>query len=228
MTSEHDDRSVRRYRAASEALDERPSAATRAAILAAAARQVDARPQSADAPRVAHRRRWPLAAAAAVLLSTLAVMMATRTEQQMPTFTAPADALHEKAENVPAAPPVPSTESGPVATTGVASPARESPAAAPPVATERPAANATIATRQKQTAPRTAPDDAAGARSSSGGASAPSRSMQATPAEPVTSAESRRAADVAAPAAPALEAPRVAPPPPPVAAPAPAAEKTGT
>ena len=55
MTSDRDDVSVRRYRSASETLDERPSAPTRAAILAAAARAVEARPQAADAPRVVQR-----------------------------------------------------------------------------------------------------------------------------------------------------------------------------
>jgi len=94
MNGDDADRVHRGYRAASDMLDERPSAATRAAILAAAARHVQAGPRDAAAPkavsRSAPRRRWPMAAAAAVLLSTLAVMMATRTEQEMPTFTPPA------------------------------------------------------------------------------------------------------------------------------------------
>ena len=76
----------RRYRAASEVLDERPAASTRAAILAAAAREVGARPLDAAAPHF--RPRWPLAAAAAVLLSTLAVVLATRTGDEMPQFSA--------------------------------------------------------------------------------------------------------------------------------------------
>ena len=62
---------VRRYQESSAKLDERPSASTRAAILAAAAREVQAKPMAAG---TAHRRRpsWPLAAAAVVMLSTLA------------------------------------------------------------------------------------------------------------------------------------------------------------
>lgn len=112
MTTDRDDASVRRYREASEALDERPSAAARAAILAAAARQVEARPRAADAPRAVHRRRWPLAAAAAVLLSTLAVMMAQRTEQEMPTFTAPAE---RSPDQVAVAPMRPAPAPGPTA-----------------------------------------------------------------------------------------------------------------
>jgi hypothetical protein len=97
MTTQRDEAAVRRYRAASAALDERPPAATRAAILAAAARQVDARPQPAAARRAGSGRRWPLAAAAGVLLSTLAVMLATRTEQEMPAFKAPAEQAPERA-----------------------------------------------------------------------------------------------------------------------------------
>jgi hypothetical protein len=101
MSTDRDDATARRYREASAALDERPSAATRAAILAAPPRQVEARPRAADAPRVARRPRWPLAAAAAVMLSTLAVMMANRTEQEMPSFTAPTERAPEPVAMAP-------------------------------------------------------------------------------------------------------------------------------
>ena len=109
MTTDRDDAPVRRYRAASAALDERPSSEARAAILAAAARQVEARPGSTAAPRVARRPRWPLAAAAAVLLSSLAVMMANRTEQEMPSFTAPAERASAPVAQAPAPGAPPST-----------------------------------------------------------------------------------------------------------------------
>jgi hypothetical protein len=125
MSTDRDDAPARRYRQASATLDERPSAATRAAILAAAARQVEARPRSADAPRVVRRTRWPLAAAAAVLLSTLAVMMANRTGQEMPTFTVPA----ERAPEAIAVAPAP-----PVAATATRSPDSAAPLPAPPMA----------------------------------------------------------------------------------------------
>jgi ribonuclease E len=133
MSAEDGDRSVRGYRAATGALDERPSAAARAAILAAAARQVQAGPRDAReslaAPRVASRRRWPYAAAAAVLLSSLAVMMATRTEREMPTFTAPAERV---AENAASLKPVPSSEPPAPAVSSTASPeAASTPAAVP-------------------------------------------------------------------------------------------------
>ena len=107
---------VDRYRQASAELDERPSASVRAPILAAAAREVGARPMSADAPRPI-RPSWPLAAAAAVMLSTLAVMMAIRTNDEMPQFNAPPEAAHPAADNV-ATP----------ATTAPAPPRAESPA----------------------------------------------------------------------------------------------------
>jgi hypothetical protein len=129
------DRSVRGYRAASDTLDECPSAATRAAIFAAAARQVQAAPRDARepiaAPRVTPRKRWPYAAAAAVLLSSLAVMMATRTEREMPTFTAPTERVAESAapaQRVPS--PVPPLSAAPppaaqeIASTQASVPAR--------------------------------------------------------------------------------------------------------
>lgn len=130
------DRSERGYRAATDALDERPSAATRAAILAAAAREVQAGPRDARepivAPRATPRKRWPYAAAAAVLLSSLAVMMATRTEREMPSFTAPVESVAERA-----APPAPMPSSEPPQS-----------AAAPPVSQE--VAPAPVATAKPQ------------------------------------------------------------------------------
>jgi hypothetical protein len=108
MTTPLDDQTLRRYREASAQFDERPAAGHRAAILAAAARQVDAKPRAAGAPR-AVRMRWPLAAAAAVMLSTLAVMLASRTEQDMATFSAPT----ESAAPLAAPQPAPALEMAP-------------------------------------------------------------------------------------------------------------------
>ena len=103
---------VDHYRRASDELEERPSAALRASIVAAAAREVGARPISADALRRT-RPRWPLAAAAAVMLSTLAVMMAIRTDEQMPQFDAPPEAARGTADG--AAPPAASAPAAPMA-----------------------------------------------------------------------------------------------------------------
>jgi len=154
------DRSVRGYRAATDTLDERPSAATRAAILAAAARQVQAAPRDARepiaAPRVTPRKRWPYAAAAAVLLSSLAVMMATRTEREMPTFTAPTERV---AENAAPAKPVPSPEpplsaAPPPATQEIASTQASVPARPEKQAKADPSrAGATIAAGEAKVAP---------------------------------------------------------------------------
>ncbi len=103
---------IHRYRQASAELDERPSASLRASIVAAAAREVGARPMSADAPRRIGPR-WPLAAAAAVMLSTLAVMMAIRTDEEMPQFNAPLEAARGTADS--AVPPVASAPAAPMA-----------------------------------------------------------------------------------------------------------------
>jgi hypothetical protein len=99
-TDRGDDDLMRRYREASAAANEQPGASTRASILAAAARQVHAKPTDAKLPY--RRARWPLAAAAAVMLSTLAVMLAIRTNEELPQFGAPPDA--GSASRAPAAP----------------------------------------------------------------------------------------------------------------------------
>ena len=116
LVNHDDDRVGRDYRAASAALDERPAPSARAAILAAAAREVKARPRE-DTGSSAPRRsiqRWPLAAAAAVLLSTLVALLTVRTEREMPSFTAPA----ADQQTPPASPAVrsPPSVSGPAAT----------------------------------------------------------------------------------------------------------------
>jgi hypothetical protein len=160
MSSDGSDRSVRGYRAATDTLDERPSAATRATILAAAARQVQAGPRDARepiaAPGVAPRKRWPYAAAAAVLLSSLAVMMATRTEREMPTFTAPVERI---AENTAPSKPVPSSDSRAPASASTKAPKVASAPAAVPAQAQKPAqaetsrAGAAVAADEVKAAP---------------------------------------------------------------------------
>jgi hypothetical protein len=147
MSGDNADRVQRDYRAANEALDERPSAATRASILAAAARQAQAGPRDAATPLAAPKpamRRWPMAAAAAVMLSTLAVMMAVRTEHEMPTFTPPTggDESRATATRVPAAP---SGESGPATDKSAKDAAVATTPRAPSLAKERIAPPAAIA-----------------------------------------------------------------------------------
>ena len=120
---------VNRYREASAELNEHPAASARASILAAAARQVHAQPVDATA---AYRRRprWPLAAAAAVLLSTLAVMLAIRTQDEMPQFSPPAEPARGVTEKVAPASPPALEESQRPAVSSVAPP--------PPPATQEP------------------------------------------------------------------------------------------
>jgi len=102
MSEQQDRRVMQRYAAASAALDEAPSAATRAAILAAAARAAGARPQP-----MARVRRWrlPLAAAASVLVGTIAVLLATRIDESSPVVPAPAPPAATVAAAPPAAEP---------------------------------------------------------------------------------------------------------------------------
>lgn len=101
-----DGKVVGAYRAASDALDERPSAAARAAILAAAARAVDAQPRDAQTGATARRAqarttnggvlsKRPLAAAASFLVATVALVVATNVERE------PADTV-PNATSVPA------------------------------------------------------------------------------------------------------------------------------
>jgi hypothetical protein len=147
MSGDNADRVQRDYRAANEALDERPSAATRASILAAAARRVQAGPRDAAAPMATPKpgmRRWPMAAAAAVMLSTLAVMMAVRTEHEMPTFTPPtgSDESRAAATRVPTAPAV---ESGSVSGKSATDTAVETGQRAPSLSKERAATPAAVA-----------------------------------------------------------------------------------
>lgn len=88
-----DSKMVGAYRAASDALDERPSAAARAAILAAAARAVDAQPRDAQTGATSRRAaaqkargiapsKRPLAAVASFLVAAVALVLATNVERE--------------------------------------------------------------------------------------------------------------------------------------------------
>ena len=201
MSTDRDDAPVRRYREASAALDERPSAATRAAILAAAARQVEARPLSADAPRVVRRPRWPVAAAAAVLLSTLAVMMANRTGQEMPSFTAPAERAAESVARAPA----PSTAATPPSDNAVPLPAPPIAQAPAPIAKRPAASNA----REERSSVPVVSSEREDARRS--GAASPAVSARsAEQAREAAGAEAQQQLSTAPPSAPQAP-PRAAP-----------------
>ncbi len=182
MSGDGADRVTQGYRAASEALDERPSAATRAAILAAAARQVQAGPRDAQSPLATSptpsRSRWPLAAVATVLLSTLAVMMATRTEREMSTFTPPTDAVAEK--TAPIAPAAPTVDSTTPAT---------APAEPPAPSVERKQQRGKGAAAARLDAPSAAPSTANEARRNAAAAPAIAPKVAAPAAEPLRAKE---------------------------------------
>ena len=129
------------YRQASAELDERPAASARASILAAAARNVDAKPVDAAAYRRT-RPRWPLAAAATVMLSTLAVLLAIRTNEEMPQFGAPTEAARSVADTpapvtAPRATDTPAPETARGAADSVEPSAQRAPAAPKVVAPPR-------------------------------------------------------------------------------------------
>lgn len=193
-------RALHDYRAAAAALDERPSAAARAAILAAAAREVGARPRDAATgvpPGRGHRAlRWPMAAAATVLLSSLAVMMAQRVEQESPTVA--------EIAVPPATPAAPSTDDraaaeGPAVAIAPAPPAdavAERPTTAPTLAAPRSPPPPRRA-RQEPPAPGIAAPEAARERSV----------VQSAPSSPTPPpAPSAPAPFAAAPSAPAATA----------------------
>lgn len=186
---------VHRYREASARLDEAPSASTRAAILAAAARHVHAKPVVAGA---AYRRPgWPLAAAAVVMLSTLAVMLAIRTHEEMPQFNAPEQSgVAEKVAPAPAAmpaaePPSGSADAKPsVPTPELARSAENRQAPARDAALNSPKRReseqaSTAPSERKQAAPPPAPVNVPPAPApSASAASAPAAPTPATPASP--------------------------------------------
>jgi len=214
MTTDRDDASLRRYRQASGALDERPSASTRAAILAAAARHVEAKPRAADAPRPLLRRRWPLAAAATVLLSTLAVMLASRTEQEMPRFTAPEERVQESA---PAAQPGRAPQTTPTAPGTAAEAPSAPPATAAPMAADSSATGASSAESRLRKSAASAPPTADERRSDAAGTAGRAELQVAPPAAPparATDSAGTDSAKRAMPAAPPAGAPALAAPEP--------------
>lgn len=178
-----DSAAARRYRSAVETVDERPSASVRAAILAAAASEVGSQPRSIQVSALPPRRRWPLAAAATVLLSTLAVMLAVRTEREMPTFTAPAQ---ESTAGTTAPPTVTTQDSEARRNLDATLPAASAPAAATePV---NPARSAAQDAAQKVAPAGPAPAARAGTERDIAGpaAAAPqSRTAEQTTASPV-------------------------------------------
>ena len=203
---------VSRYRQASAELDERPGAAVRASILAAAAREVGAKPVDAATP-LRTPRRWPLAAAAAVMLSTLAVMLAIRTNEEMPQFNAPPERARSAADN--AAPPA--TTESPAPTVDQAPNERQatqpqSAATKPaPAREERAAGLAGSAVNAVPPAPRAAPPPIPGRNEADSVGQAPREASRPSLAEAPPASlskeqeQARQNAPAALPASPAPE-----------------------
>ncbi len=91
---------ARAYREASNAADEPPDPRVRAAVLAAAARAVDAKPHDAARRAAAHpfaTRRWPLSAAALLVVSIMTGLVVTRGWWERPDLV---DANQQRQERV--------------------------------------------------------------------------------------------------------------------------------
>lgn len=147
---------VRGYRAANEVLDEAPREGTRASILATAARAVEAKPRAVD--RMRHWR-FPLAAAATVLLSTIAVLVATRTEQEAAKLAAaPPEATAQPSADIYAPEPPAAAPAAPPPAPAQPAPSAQTPQAQPPQAAPRAAdaANRLEAPAEKFEAPAVA------------------------------------------------------------------------
>jgi hypothetical protein len=154
---------IRAYRAASARLDEAPPPQARSAILAAAARAVQAGPRAVANPF--RRFRLPLAAAAAVLISTVAVLLTQRTETLPP--APPADGAPSRAPTAPdgagpeAAPPVRATEAPPPGTPSQAALSEQRPTPPASDAARRPIDPAAPAPRSESAVAARTPDAAA-------------------------------------------------------------------
>ncbi len=227
-TPEFDPRLVDDYRRASAAAGEAPGPEVRAAVLAAAARAVDARPQyaaaaaraaapAAAAPaapaggadivsRMPHRR-VPLAIAATLVLSSIAVLLATRVEEQDRT-----EREQAMSEAQIAATPVPAAPT--MAPQGQAAPDQAPVAAAAPDLDRADHAKAAASDESKRELSRSR---------ASAPAAAPSAAMPAPPM-PAAASPAPAAAKMQAPLATEAAAPAPEPehhPTPIVAAPAP-------
>lgn len=189
------------YQRANDALadEEAPSPAVRAAVLAAAARQVQTRPQPVGA-----RPRWrlPLAAAASVLVGTLAVVLATRHDDSTTNTVVTSEIAVPQGAPQTVAPPVSPTAAPPqaqsaavpaedTARAAVARAPAASPAAPPPVvgSPTPPAVSARAAPPAVSSVPAAPAVESPNAAASGGAAEAHSeRRIQRNMQAPTTSA----------------------------------------
>ncbi len=212
MSEERDQRVLRNYAAANATLNEAPGEQTRAAILAAAARAAGARPQPVGLVR---RWRLPLAAAASVLVGTLAVLLATRIDESAPEAVTSSPPAASVASAPPAAEPAVRSEApAPAADARVAAATEAAPSAraAGEMRKQRrevPAAPPSDGGRRDRAAAESVPESAVAAEQASvAGLAAPAASA-AKPAEP-SDARQRTAPSVARRADEGVGASRVA------------------
>ena len=189
----------RAHRDAADRLDDAPDARVRAAVLAAAARGVDARPQrvasASSAAASVHSlrtRRWPLSAAALLIVSSITGLVATHVMQDSP----------ERVTTIASSAPVADTPEP-----GAAAPSPAAPEPSPANAVERTTAPA--ASRPPVSAPSSPKHATAPRESQSGGLQARAdRVTEAKPQpEPAQMPSPTRSAFVA-------PTPAAAPPPP--------------
>jgi hypothetical protein len=221
LASADEQRVLAAYRAASAALDEAPSADTRAAIVAAAARAAGSRPRPIGQPR---RWRLPLAAAASVLVGTIALLIATQVEQ--PPAGGEADAVADAVPRTPApaAPEVAAAsgqnQAAAPQTPRVEPPAPTAPSAGAPAAAKAAPSGAALSGRRALPQPGSPPTPPAPRTVDAFPAAAPTAG-----GAPATAAPGQALGSTAESLAGAGQ-PRPAPPPPPAdargAAPAPA------
>lgn len=188
---------VRGYRAANEVLDEAPREQTRATILAAAGRAVEARPRAVDRVR---RWRFPLAAAATVLIGAIAVLVATRTEREADQLaTAPAEAAAQPSADIYA--PEPPATAPEAMRSHSPSPLAERPQLAPPVQKSEapavaaaPAAGDAVASAEARSERRAAAGESVGTRAARESAPTASAANEPEPAQWVERIVALRAA----------------------------------
>ena len=245
---------LRAYRDAAAQAGEAPRADTRAAILAAAARQVQARPQPVGRAAPLTRYRAPLALAASLLVGTIAWQLSAQFDEPAigadtvqeapltstaaaPAISAPAPALAAPAAETAAVPSPTAARSEAAPGERIAEPRGDVPAAADPPAVgaaERSVAQGAL--RPKAVAPAAVPappgdHDMASKPTRDERAAppaSPSTLSSPPPSAPPTSAPPVAPAPAPAPAPSAADS--AAPAPPPVAAPpaAAGANRAGT
>ncbi len=217
---------ARTYREASDQVDQRPDPRVRAAVLAAAARAVDAKPRDAARTVATHpfaARRWPLSAAALVVVSIMTGLVVTRGWWERPDLVDASSQPRERAPETPQSPaqttpaldasPAPDTSQAPVASE---SDVRSDPIAKPGTARREPVAKPNDArrlaagvaspkadrmkTREAPAAPAFAPAPAPGIADTAASSAAPDKAAKKSEESSSNAAVAVASSSVASPA----------------------------